>query len=313
MGKEDTPPANSAIYGVPLSVWGERGDRVHAASRETFISGDPKGRFREDEDASLFMTGFPAPVYNGADAVGEPKDLDGLIRRTTEFCSGSGLPWSITLPDGYALLKSESLSSKGFREIERVPALLLPSLDRERPPLPPGLSIRRARTPAELGIFLVTMAKGSGFPAGVLRNLYREEALKKMVSDPKAAWFVGFADGLPVATSLRIAFGDISYIAMVATVPRYRKRGFGEALTWRATLSGEEAGCKVGILRASKMGEPIYRKMGFIDIGGHCTLAAPGNGFGKQLRAIFWLLGVVLWFQVRGSKIRKARWTSTEA
>ncbi len=49
----------------------------------------------------------------------------------------------------------------------------------------------------------------------------------------------------------------------IATLPAYRRRGLGEALTWHAVSRGAEAGCTIASLQTSEMGESIYTRMGF--------------------------------------------------
>jgi GNAT superfamily N-acetyltransferase len=293
--------------------WAVRGARAHAESFLLFASALRRGKARRDADAGFFVMGFPSYAFNGSILFAELGDLGDLVRRTRELCQPASVPWSISLRRDIAERVKGPLEAQGFREFDREPALLLPSLEREPPPLPPGLTVRRARTPDEVGVFLVTMAKGFGFPGGAIREFLRPEARKVLVGDPRTAWFVGFADGRPVATALRVAVGELSYISMVSTVPAYRKRGFGAAVTWRAALSGREAGARVGFLRATALGEPVYRKMGFVDAEGYRSFASPKLGALHMIRTIFWLLGVSLWFAVRGGSFRKAPWTSTES
>lgn len=299
--------------GIPGGEWTEQGAKAHAAGFELFTPASRKGRFREDPDAAYFVTGLPSNSHNGAVVFGDLPNLDELVRKTREFCAPASVPWSLSIREDLAEKVRGSLLGQGFRLVDREPALALLSLEREAPPLPKGLTIRRARTPDELGIFLVTMPRGFGFPAGVLKEYLRRPALAALVSHPRAAYFVGYADGQPVATSLRLTVGPLASIGMVGTVPNYRKRGFGEAMTWRAALSGKEQGARVAYLRASTMGEPLYRKMGFVEVATYRTFASPKLGPVHALRTIFWLLGVSLWFAVRGGSIRKAAWTTNES
>jgi GNAT superfamily N-acetyltransferase len=269
--------------------------------------------FRQENDAAFFITGLPSSTFNGSVSFEDPPDIDDLIRRTRDFCGPAAVPWSLSLRGKTAERVATALGSQGFHELDREPAMVLPSLEREPPPLPPGLTIRRARRPEELGLFWVTLAKGFGIPAGALRSFLRTSALKSLVEDPRAAWFVGFADGKAAATSLRVAAGTGSYVAMVSTVAAHRRKGFGEALTWRAVLSGKEAGCRVGFLRASEMGQPLYLRMGFARVDDNRTFAAPGGGTARALYTILWLLGVSIWFALVGRRYRNARWTSAES
>lgn len=101
-----------------------------------------------------------------------------------------------------------------------------------------------------------------------------------------------------------------SGVSFVSTLRPARKRGFGESMTWRAMISGKEAGFRVGYLRASKMGEPVYRKMGFVDGLPYRTFHVRPMGAVNTMRAVFCYLGVNLWFAARGGRIEHAPWTS---
>jgi predicted acetyltransferase len=55
----------------------------------------------------------------------------------------------------------------------------------------------------------------------------------------------------------------VAGIYFVSTLLEFRRRGFGEAMTWRGVLDGRATGCRLSYLRASRMGRPMYEKIGF--------------------------------------------------
>lgn len=57
------------------------------------------------------------------------------------------------------------------------------------------------------------------------------------------AFYLGYLDGVPVATSMRVTSHRIAGIYNVATLPEYWQRGLGAALTWRVVLDGRDEGC----------------------------------------------------------------------
>lgn len=57
-------------------------------------------------------------------------------------------------------------------------------------------------------------------------------------------------------------------IYWIATLEGHRGKGFGEAITRAAVRGGIELGCTLASLQASKLGAPVYSRMGF-EVRGH--------------------------------------------
>lgn len=296
-----TPPSPGA---GEASLWLERGERAEAGSFQVFLKDVRGGAVQPTEGALYFRTGFPSPAFNGAIVIGSPSDLTPVLDGAIAFCRGK-VPWSLSMRgETWAAVRGQ-LEPQGFHSIQSLPAMLLSSLDRPEPPVPAGLTIVRVRTATELGAFFATGARGFGFPGGVLRGLFRDKVLQGLVDDPHAEWYVGLLEGRPVATSMRGVFGELSYVAWVSVVPEHRKKGFGEAMTWRAVLSGRSGGARVGFLRASEMGNPVYRKMGFVEVGTYHVIAAPDRSVLRNIKTLFWFLGVSAWYATAGRRYRR--------
>jgi GNAT superfamily N-acetyltransferase len=76
----------------------------------------------------------------------------------------------------------------------------------------------------------------------------------------RARVWVGYVDSRPVASSLAYASDGVVGVFCVATTADARGRGYGEALTWAATMSDPS---RPAVLQASEMGAGVYRRMGF--------------------------------------------------
>lgn len=74
---------------------------------------------------------------------------------------------------------------------------------------------------------------------------------------------VGYVDGVPVATATALMVEGCRYVALVATLPEYRNRGYAEACMRHALA---KAGPARTILHATDAGHPVYLKMGYHDV-----------------------------------------------
>jgi GNAT superfamily N-acetyltransferase len=89
--------------------------------------------------------------------------------------------------------------------------------------------------------------------------------------------FVALLDGVPVGTSLLYQGSEVAGLYAVGVVPPARRQGLGAGVTLAALLAAREAGYRIGVLQASEMGEPVYRRLGFADYCRFALYIAYGN------------------------------------
>jgi len=70
----------------------------------------------------------------------------------------------------------------------------------------------------------------------------------------------------PVAAAMTVASDGVAGIQMVGTVPDARRRGLGELCTRWAVDAGFELGAEAIVLEASEAGEPLYLRLGFVEV-----------------------------------------------
>jgi len=75
--------------------------------------------------------------------------------------------------------------------------------------------------------------------------------------------WLGYCDGEPAARVMSVATTPVGSIANVVVKERFRRRGFGRAITLAAMTACAEAGSGFVCLGASAMGLPLYLGMGF--------------------------------------------------
>lgn len=79
-----------------------------------------------------------------------------------------------------------------------------------------------------------------------------------------------FADGAVVGKAIVHASPPPEPVAGIydmGVVPAARRRGIGAALTARAAVRARTLGCALAVLNATPMGEPVYRRAGFVPAG----------------------------------------------
>jgi GNAT superfamily N-acetyltransferase len=79
--------------------------------------------------------------------------------------------------------------------------------------------------------------------------------------------FLATLEGEPVATNMLFCGAGVASVFGVATVERHRGRGIGAAVTLAGLRAGLDAGYRYGVLFATDMGAPVYRRIGFRDAG----------------------------------------------
>lgn len=68
---------------------------------------------------------------------------------------------------------------------------------------------------------------------------------------------------IPTGTIALHTHGSAAGIYLVTVRPEYRNKGLGTWITFLAIRQAIEMGCHTFILHASRLGEPVYRKLGF--------------------------------------------------
>jgi GNAT superfamily N-acetyltransferase len=134
-----------------------------------------------------------------------------------------------------------------------------------------GLTIRQIADATGLADFQAAAFGSFGFPVELAPVALTEELMRL----PHVALFVGYVDQDPACCSLLLITGDVAGIYWVGSVERYRRRGFGAAVTAHAVRAAGAQCCRSAILQASKMGEPVYRRLGFETVTQYSRFDSP--------------------------------------
>jgi GNAT superfamily N-acetyltransferase len=217
-------------------------------------------------------SGLPVAFFNIAFVTRRLERPEAALRESMAFFDELGLPFVVRIREGVDPAAEGTAQSLAMPYSDTVPGMVLASIPPPAP-LPPGLEIRTVVPGIDIARFQGVIAEGFDMPIDLARQLFVEDVL---VGPPGLEAYLGFADGLPVATSTLVRTGAVAGVYNVATLDSHRRRGIGEAMTWHAVQRGAEIGCTIGALQASEMGQPVYERMGFRVVAPYRTFHRPG-------------------------------------
>lgn len=157
----------------------------------------------------------------------------------------------------------------GFEVTEEMPCMAL------RGPGPPvagaaGLEVRAVRNEADLALYCTQFSgadpEWGKTIAGIGRTAMALDGFTLLL---------GVCEGVPVATSMAVGAGATVGVYNVGVDPRYRRRGFGTAMSRAAVRVGTENGCTLAGLQSSEMAFHMYEALGFRTVETYLSLERP--------------------------------------
>jgi GNAT superfamily N-acetyltransferase len=221
-----------------------------------------------EEGCGLLCTteGVSLSFLNQAFITRPVRDPAALIARAERFYAARGFPWLLRAVAPPPPDLERAATAAGLVRSEPLPGMVLAPLTGEARPAP-RLEVRVVEDMASLRVFNEVSDAGFGMPPEVTEAL----TTPALLEPPDVAMYIGYVDGRPAATSMRVTSHRIAGVYTVATLEEFRGRGIGEAMTWRAALGGLAEGCVAASLQASRMGFPIYARMGFRHVVDYAT------------------------------------------
>jgi ribosomal protein S18 acetylase RimI-like enzyme len=215
------------------------------------------GEVAERDGVRAVVTGVPVPWLNVVFVVRPPHEPYSALRRAVELMDARGVPFVVRIREGLHPESERAAAELGLRPSDPVPGMIRGDA-RVDTPLPAGLEVRRV-TEAGMDDFLHVNVVGFSIPEDIARQMMTPAVLGVIGAEA----YTGYIDGLPVASSALIASHRVAGVYNVATLPDYRRRGLGAAMTLHAVRRGAEQGCVMASLQASEMGRPVYEGIGF--------------------------------------------------
>ena len=195
----------------------------------------------------------------------EPENVDEKILDTIRFFDSRQVgswSWRVTHTSKPSNL-AESLEAHGFTMSgDGTPGMAVDlGLMRDDFPKPDGLVVKSVADDEALEDFI-----GVCVPVFFSRSAEKAREVYRRLGIPwfaLARYYVGYLNGKAVATSCVILKLGAAGLYAIATVPEARGKGIGTEMTLAPLRDARDLGYRVGILHSSKMGFPVYQRIGF--------------------------------------------------
>jgi GNAT superfamily N-acetyltransferase len=229
------------------------------------------GEVHESEDVTWVSCRFDLGYYNGVLRTRWPEGTDcaSAVRERLDWFQQHQrrMIWWVTpftRPSSLAAILAEAGLTFAWRDVGM--AVDLRSMPADLPKIP-DVRIEPVTDQATMREWTETMGKGFEMPPE--RALEYSQMLQSVPIErhPFGPFFLARLHGEPVGTSALFVTAGVAGINEISVVPSARHRGIGALVTLAAMQAGRARGLRVGVLTASPMGERVYRRLGFQQLG----------------------------------------------
>jgi GNAT superfamily N-acetyltransferase len=205
---------------------------------------------------AAIVPGSPKRSFFNSVLYEDPASMVGSIGDLARLYAEAGVEaWTVWVPEADTAV-AEALEAAGHRLDATPRAMAMPIGDLRAPEPDPGLEIRE-EPDYELVSRLNEVAYG--FAPGEFPVMRGDLSALRT--------YLGSIDGETVACAGAFTNGTDCEIVFVAVLPEGRGRGISGRLMARALADAAEQGLETTTLQATKLGYPVYVKLGYTDYG----------------------------------------------
>lgn len=240
---------------------------------QTTLRAFPSGQTQEERGSLRFLTGLPHPLFNGLfSAELAPESAEAQIRAVQEEFRRRGLPmvwWVVgtTRPGDLGA----RLQAHGFLK-SCAPNMVLDLSAAEETPETDGALRVCAVASAQTyrNGWSAVMAAAFQLPPFVEKAAAESGERLDLSPQSDMRCFLGSYEGRAAACACLFLSAGVAGIYSVGTLPEFRGRGFGAAVTRAAIAEARRRGYRFCALQSSQKGYSLYRRLGFRDCGQMC-------------------------------------------
>jgi GNAT superfamily N-acetyltransferase len=157
-----------------------------------------------------------------------------------------------------------AIQQQGFLPVEETAAMAVDlKLYNQSPRVSRNLTIVPVKTYQELNNFTNIVSRTFSISAQCRHQLHQLFESVGFESSCFLKNYIGIYNGLPAVSASLFLNSGVVGIYYLGTLPELRGKGLATELTLYLMNGAKELGFRVAVLRASRMGEGIYRRLGF--------------------------------------------------
>jgi GNAT superfamily N-acetyltransferase len=213
----------------------------------------------------------PPPIYHSVIMLEGPHAAEAHRERVARVAATG--PGAMSVCDSWDAL---DLSDLGFRPMGAEAWFVRPP--GPPPSLPGSLALEILEVRDEEGLVMFEQTSIEGFESPGLHALGRLGLhASGILGDGAMRAFLGRADGRPVAAAMGFESHGVIGVYGVTTLPGYRRRGYGRAMTVRVVGIRHDL---PAVLQAGEPAGEVYRSLGFAEAGRFRNWVRPGPASG---------------------------------
>ncbi len=212
--------------------------------------------WERDGVTAAIVPGSPKRSFFNSVLYSDPESMVASIGELAEVYSDAGVEaWTVWVPEADNEV-AQALEAAGHRLDATPRAMAMPLADLRAPEPDPGLEIREE---ADYELVSSINEVAYGFAPG--------EFPVMSGGLPALRTYLGSIDGETVGCAGAFTHGGDCEIIFVAVLPEGRGGGISGRLMARAMADAMEEGLETTTLQATKLGYPVYEKLGYADYG----------------------------------------------
>ncbi len=224
------------------------------------------GTVLDEHGLLLVAVDHPCPIFVNSALRTGPIGAEEALHRSQAFFAARKHPCETWVLLGADDDLEQAAVSAGMRVAIELVGMVLQQ-NPEMPDIPAGSELRRVQDVQGVRDF-----------ARVAKEAFAGEApgfgdlIGKIFSDPRSllapdtAGFVVYHQGDPASVAMAMVQEGVAWIGWVATAGKFRGQGLGRLATAAATRAGFALGADFASLEATKMGVPVYTRLGYREV-----------------------------------------------